>query len=344
MRFFALSRGFLRDDMNAVQKGMTIMKKEILETIKEFQTIIIHRHVRPDPDAYGSQCGLAEVIKASFPDKRVYTAGEEDPSLHFLARMDHVDDEVYADALAIVCDTANEERVSDQRYKLAKKIIKIDHHPNHDAYGDILWVDTEASSCSEMIYEWYLAGRQDGLKMNDAGARFLYAGIVGDTGRFLYPSTSEKTFEYAGELIRYDFSRTELYDGLYEMDEKVIRLHGYILQQFEITESAAAKVIITKDILDRYGVTPSQASLLVSSLGSVQGLKAWVFFIEENEGSIRVRFRSKGPVINTVARKFNGGGHPLASGASISSWAEMEEVMEELEKACVNHSTGKEAE
>src|SRR5690625_2397639 len=190
-------------------------KQLIIDEIKAFDRIIIHRHVRPDPDAYGSQSGLRHLIEASFPEKEVYVVGEEDPDLNYLARMDHVTDEMYQGALVIVCDTANTERISDQRYKLGKKIIKIDHHPNNDPYGDVLWVDTDASSTSEMIYELYLSGKSQGLQLNDAAAKFIYAGIVGDTGRFLFPSTSTKTFKYASELVSYNFDRTKLYDGMY---------------------------------------------------------------------------------------------------------------------------------
>lgn len=138
------------------------MKAQILEAIKQFDTIIIHRHIRPDPDAYGSQCGLAELLKTSFPEKKVYVTGEEAESLKFLYRMDDIADDTYEDALVIVCDTANEARVSDQRYASGKMIIKIDHHPNQTPYGDLLWVETSASSTSEMIYEFYLEGKERG--------------------------------------------------------------------------------------------------------------------------------------------------------------------------------------
>lgn len=160
-----------------------MVKQQIIDTIKQYDTIIIHRHVRPDPDAYGSQCSLKEMIKLSFPEKKVYAVGEEDPSLKFFARMDEIADDVYNGALVIVCDTANTERICDQRYSLGEKLIKIDHHPNHDAYGDIIWVDTKASSTSEMIYELFLYGKEiNELKMDEQVARLIYGGIVGDTG------------------------------------------------------------------------------------------------------------------------------------------------------------------
>lgn len=309
------------------------MKQQILDMIKQYETIIIHRHVRPDPDAYGSQGGLAEIIKASFPEKHVYTVGKEERSLRYLRELDTISDDTYKGALVIVTDTANAERICDSRYSLGEQLIKIDHHPNEDPYGDLVWVDTTSSSTSELIYEWYLAGKEQGLKMSDAAARLLYAGIVGDTGRFLYPSTNDRTFQYAGELIKYHFSRTEVYDGMYEMPLNVVKLNGYVLQNFEMDEEGIASVRISKELLAEYEVRPADASLLVSVLGSVEGIKAWVFFIEE-EDQIRVRLRSKGPVINTVAKKYHGGGHPLAAGASIFSWDEAKHVVFDLQQAC----------
>jgi bifunctional oligoribonuclease and PAP phosphatase NrnA len=309
------------------------MKEQILEAIENYETIIIHRHVRPDPDAYGSQGGLAEILKASYPEKNIYTVGAEEPSLNYLRRLDSISDDTFKGALVIVCDTANAERICDERYRLGEQLVKIDHHPNEDPYGDLQWVDTSASSTSEMIYEFYLTFKEQGLKMSDEAARLLYAGIVGDTGRFLYPSTTNKTFAYAGELIHYNFSRTELYDKMYELAPNVVKLNGYILQNFDLLENGAAKVVMKRELLDQYSVKPSEASLLVSELGNVRGIKAWVFFIEE-EDQIRVRLRSKGPVINTIARNYNGGGHPLAAGASIYSWDDVDRVLADLIKAC----------
>jgi phosphoesterase RecJ-like protein len=313
------------------------MKEKILEAIKQYETIIVHRHVRPDPDAYGSQCGLVEILKESFPEKKIYAVGKEDPSLYYMRRLDSIEDEVFNGALVIVCDTANAERICDARYRLGEMLIKIDHHPNEEPYGDLLWVDTSASSCSEMIYEFYLFGKDKGLKMNNEAARLLYAGIVGDTGRFLFPSTTKKTFAYAGELIHYNFSRTELFDKMYELNPNIIKLNGYILQNFEFQANGVASVILSKSLLEEYSANPPEASLLVGTLGNVKGIKAWVFFIEEDD-QIRVRLRSKGPVINGIARKFKGGGHPLAAGASIYSWDEVDHVLTELGEVCDAYS------
>ncbi|MFZ3590704.1 DHH family phosphoesterase [Bacillus sp. DJP31] len=309
------------------------MKEQIIDAIEQFDTIIIHRHVRPDPDAYGSQCGLAEILKASYPKKEIYVVGKEEKSFTFLHTLDMVSDEQYNDALVIVCDTANQERVCDQRFNLGSLLIKIDHHPNEDPYGDIIWVDTSASSVSEMIYEFYLYGKDKGLSINQEAARLIYAGIVGDTGRFLFPSTNVKTFKYAGELVQYGFNFPELYDGLYTIKMNVAHLSGYVLQNFTLSETGVATMVIKNEILQKYQVSPSDASQLVGSLGSIEGIIAWVFFVEEVD-QIRVRLRSKGPVINTIAAKYRGGGHPLAAGASIYSWEEADQVISDLEQLC----------
>ncbi|WP_394233206.1 bifunctional oligoribonuclease/PAP phosphatase NrnA [Niallia oryzisoli] len=313
------------------------MKEQILQIIKKYDTIIIHRHVRPDPDAYGSQGGLAEVLKVSFPEKSIFTVGKEEETLQFLRRLDDIPDDTYNGALVIVCDTANEARIDDSRYRLGDMLIKIDHHPNEDPYGDLLWVDTDASSTSELIYELYLYGKDKGLHMSDAAARLIYSGIVGDTGRFLYPSTTEKTFAYAGDLIHYQFSRTELYEGMYNLKQSIVKLNGYILQNFTTGHNGVAYVKLPKDLLEQFQATPSEASLLVSTLGNIQGIIAWVFFIEE-EDQIRVRFRSKGPVINGIARNYKGGGHPKAAGASIYSWEQAEQVIREVEAICEEYA------
>lgn len=311
-----------------------ILKRQIIDTIEKYDKIIIHRHVRPDPDAYGSQIGLKKLIQTNYPDKTVYTVGDHDESLSFLAKPDQIDDDLFAGALIIITDTANTERIDDQRYTKGDYIIKIDHHPNDDPYGDILWVDTNASSVSEMIYELFAEGKTyKNWTLSDESARLLFAGIVGDTGRFLFPSATEKTFEIAGQLIKYNFDRTKLFDGMYEKEHKLLKLQGFMYQNFTIDENGAVYIKLTKEILNQFGATPSDTSLLVGSFGDIKGICAWVIFIEE-EDQIRVRLRSKGPVINELAKKYNGGGHPLASGATAYSWEEVDQVIADLKEIC----------
>jgi bifunctional oligoribonuclease and PAP phosphatase NrnA len=311
------------------------MKRQIIDTIEKYDKIIIHRHVRPDPDAYGSQSGLKELIKANYPEKEVYAAGTHDESLTYLAQLDQVDRALYEGALVIITDTGNTERIDGEFYKEGALLMKIDHHPDVDPYGDVKWVNTSSSSTSEMIYSLYEEGKESyGWTMTTEAARLLFAGIVGDTGRFLFPSTTVNTFEVASELIKFDFNRTELFAAMYEVKRDLLHLKGYMYQNFTMDDNGAAFVKIDKATLEQFGVTASDTSQLVGALGDVQGICAWVIFIEEDD-QIRVRLRSKGPVINSLAAQFGGGGHPLASGASVYSWKEADEVIEKLKQLCM---------
>lgn len=306
------------------------MKRQIIDTIEKYDKIILHRHVRPDPDAYGSQIGLKELIAFNYPSKKVLATGTHDDTLNFLAHPDIVSDEDFQDALIIVTDTANTERIDDARYKLGSFLIKIDHHPNDDAYGDLLWVNTDASSVSEMICELFIEAKEyKKWKMDASIARLLFAGIVGDTGRFMFQSTTQQTMDFAGSLLTYGFDSTELFNGMYEVDRNLLQLKGYVYANFEMDESGVGHVKLTKEILQKYQVDQSGASLLVSALADVKGMRCWVFFIEDSS-EIRVRLRSKGPVINEIAKKYGGGGHPLASGAAVKTWEEADLVIEDL--------------
>ncbi|MFV8827559.1 DHH family phosphoesterase [Alkalihalobacterium sp. APHAB7] len=314
------------------------MIETILNKIEEYQTIIIHRHERPDPDAIGSQAGLAELINSSDSKKNVYVVGEEEPSLRFLSTMDEIEDSTYEGALVIVCDTANTERISDQRYSQGDFLIKIDHHPNEDPYGDIVWVDTEASSVSEMIVDLYLEGKKRGFRLSEKGALVLYAGMVGDTGRFRYPNTTTKTHQSTGELLKFNIDQSDFYSQFYKKDLKMTRLEGYILQHFEVYEDGLGVMNLTADILRKFNNTANESSQLVNCFSDVDGLKAWVFFVEDEESEdIRVRLRSKGPQINQIAQKYRGGGHPMASGAKAKDWEETKSIVADLHEVCKSY-------
>lgn len=312
------------------------IKKQILIEIKKWDKIIIHRHERPDPDALGSQNGLAELIRASFPEKTVYTAGENNQSLLFLGEMEPPKDEDYENALVIVTDTANQPRVDDKRaLENSKRLIKIDHHPDEDKYGDIQWVDASASSCSEMIAEFWQTFPEE-LVLSDEGARVLYAGIVGDTNRFLYNGTSPKTMRLAAKLMEKDFSHTELNNTMNEIGPEVAQLIGYVLENLKVSENGVAHVILTKEILDRFNLVDEDTHQVVSLPGSIAGVLNWGIFVQQEDGTYRCRLRSKGPVINEIAKEHDGGGHPLASGANAKDIDEINIILEKFEQAAIN--------
>ncbi len=304
----------------------------ILDKIKEYDKIMIHRHQSPDPDALGSQGGLALMLKATFPEKEIYVVGGPVKDLDYLLTMDEVEDKDYQGALVVTTDTANEPRISGSQYKLGELLIKMDHHPDDEPYGDISWVNPKASSTSEMIYDFFDA-HQDELVMTKDAAKLLYAGIVGDTGRFMYPSTTSHTLWVASKLMGYPFDAAKLNRDMDEISEKIARLSGYVTENLQVDENGAAMVLLTQEVLDRFGVEDSETPAIIPVPGRIKGIKAWGIFVAQPEGYYRVRLRSKGPVINTIARRHHGGGHPLASGANAKDLDEVNEIYQEIKQA-----------
>lgn len=311
---------------------MNDIKKAIVEAIKQNSTIIIHRHVNPDPDALGSQCGLQQVIKHSYPAKVVYAVGEEVDRLQFINRMNIIPDDAYTDALVIVCDTANLSRISDSRYKMGKRLIKIDHHPDHEPFGDLSWVDTSYSSASEMLVNLCL-DYPDHLQLNKEAARSFYTGIIGDTGNFQKGNISPRTLKVTDFLRSYNFQPEKIHNLLNVKTKHGSRLQQDILMSYIRTEKGVAYFMMTDEILGRYNIDRAEASNLVNTLAGLNGVKIWVFFIEY-PGEIRVRIRSRNISIDSVAQRFNGGGHPYASGATIHSWEEVDQVIQALNHVC----------
>ncbi|MBO0429565.1 DHH family phosphoesterase [Vagococcus fluvialis] len=309
---------------------MSGITKEILETIKKYPRIMIHRHQSPDMDALGSQGGLAEILKASFPEKEIYVVGGDVNQLSYLIEMDEVTDDMYEGALVIATDTANEPRISGEQYKLGDLLIKMDHHPDDEPYGDLSWVNTEASSASEVIYDFYAEFDKE-LVMTTEAARLLYAGIIGDTGRFKYPATTSHTLYVASKLREFDFDVAELNREMTEMPENVLRLSGYVMENVVVDENGAGMVLLSQEVLDRFGVVDSETPAIIPIPGKVKGMKAWGIFVAQPEGFYRVRLRSKGPIINTIAKRHHGGGHPLASGANASNLDEVAEIYKEIQ-------------
>ncbi|GAB2478807.1 bifunctional oligoribonuclease/PAP phosphatase NrnA [Alkalibacterium psychrotolerans] len=313
------------------------IKKELWDFIKKWDTIIIHRHVRPDPDAIGSQCGLKEIIKATFPEKDVYAVGAEVDDLAYLDNMDDIPEDIYDEALVIVTDTANIKRIDDDRFRLAKEWIKIDHHPLDDSYGEIEWINTNASSCCEMIADLWLTYPEE-ITMTTKAARLLYGGIVGDTNRFLYDSTSTYTMQVAAELMTYPFSHTELNNQMNVIKPDTGKMMGYALEHFEVADNGIGHIVLTQELLKSLGLDDSETHSIVPLLGKIENVKVWAVFVEQSDGGYRCRLRSKGPVINDIAQRHGGGGHPLASGTHAKTDDEIQEILTELKQVVSEYS------
>lgn len=300
---------------------------EIYAKIKEYDTIILHRHISPDPDAIGSQAGLGRSIKLAFPEKRVLYAGVDWGDLTWINKGDDIKDEDYKGALVITTDTADRPRVSDQRYDMGDFLIKIDHHPNVDPYGDLYYVNDQAPAASEIIADFLISQK---MPITAEVALPIYAGIVGDTGRFMYPETTAHTFEIAAMLAKTGIDLTQIARNISDVTFKQAKLQSSVLDYMTVDKSGAAYAVLTQADLKKMGVTIEEASVTVSTPGRIKDILTWSVIVELEDGTYRVHYRSKGPVINGLAAKHNGGGHALASGAKAKDEAEIKQIFAEL--------------
>lgn len=310
---------------------MLALYKQIKKEIKKYDDIVIARHIGADPDALGSQLGLKELININFPDKKVIALGNPASRFKYLGTLDKDEDMDYSKALLIVLDTPDIKRI-DINVDINKfaNIIKIDHHPFVEKYASIEVMDEDASSTSQLIVEFILANK---LKLNDTIVKYLYTGIVSDTDRFLHDYTSKRTFELVNYLLENSsFKITSVYEPLYMRPLEEIRFQGYIYQNMEVTDNGLAYIKITDDLMKEYKVDSASAGNMINELKFIDRIIVWVFFSEDAKSNlIRANIRSRGPYINELATIYGGGGHKYASGARLTSWKQVENMIEDLD-------------
>ncbi len=304
------------------------MQKEIINKIKEYETIIIHTHIRPDGDCNGSAFGLKHIIEENFTNKKVYIVGQTSQYLTYLGDVDIIEDTQYKGALVIVVDTAVSSRIADQRYTLGEFIIKIDHHIPVDDYGDLRFVDSNCPACSQLISDFAL---NNDLKLNQSALNALFTGILTDTGRFRYRGVSSRTFDIASEFMKRGLDHEYIFNKLSVISEESMKFKGYVLQNFEKTANGVAYVNVTNEIISKYSITLEEASSFINELSVFEDCPIWVLFIEYDTDQIRGRLRSKGPTINQISSKYNGGGHSLACGVMVNSWDDAQNCLNDLD-------------
>lgn len=306
------------------------MYQTIFQEIKNYDTIIIHRHSRPDGDALGSQLGLKEAILATFPSKSVFVVGDTSERYSWMGNMDEISDDIYNGSLAIVVDCGAEKLISDERFKLASKLIKIDHHIPQGEYGEIMHVDTSFESCAGIIADMIFS---TDLVMNDKSASSLFTGIVTDSGRFRYGSTTPKTFIIASKLMEYKIDTDYIYNKIYTEKLATVKLKAYLTTKFQISEDGVAYLINTKEEIKEYNVGIFDISRgMVNIMGGIEEIKIWSNFSEDVNGDIYVELRSSGLNVNQVATKYGGGGHLQASGCTLKDFDTVYKLIEDLNK------------
>ena len=307
------------------------MYNKIYETIKKYNKIILARHVGPDPDAMASTIALRDSISLTFPKKEVYAIGSGSQKFTYFGKLDKVSD--ITDALLIVLDTPDIRRIDGANINDYKEVIKIDHHPFVDKFGELELIDDTASSAAELVLELI---NNTPLKMNKEIAGSLYLGIVGDTNRFMFNVSENKTFENVSKLINdYELGINKLYENLYLRDISEVKFEGYIGLNLTITKNGVAYIKLSNSILEEYGVDAASPGNMISNFNFIDKVYVWVFFTEDvkNE-NIRVSARSRGPIINEILSHYNGGGHKYASGARIKEMQEADLIIKDFDLLC----------
>ena len=312
---------------------MKEMYKKIIKIIKKYDKIVLARHISPDPDAIASQIALRDSIKLTFPNKEVYAVGAGVHKFKYLGVLDKPDLSTLNNSLLIVLDVPNFYRVDGINGLEYDAILKIDHHPAEDIVGDVDWTDSTKSSTCEMIAELLLYSP---LAMDTKIAEDLYVGMVFDSDRFLLPNTSAETLKTAYELVKTsNINFVNLYDNLYERSINEEKFRAYLINNIEITENRFGFIFVPSEDLKKFNVEPTSVSNQVNDFYFIKELMCWMFVVYDERNDIyKANIRSRGPVINEVATKYNGGGHKFASGCRTSDYKVIEALAKDLDATC----------
>jgi phosphoesterase RecJ-like protein len=202
-------------------------------------------------------------------------------------------------------------------------------------------VEEHRSSACEMIAAFYAAFK-DELKIDVETATRIYAGMVTDSGRFRFRSVSGETMRLAGMLLDEGVDTDHLYAHLYMKDFNSLKLQAYVYDRMKLSEHGVAYIYITQATQKRFDLTFEQACAAVGYMDSIKDSLIWIAFIEADDGSIRVRLRSRFVTINEVAEKYNGGGHDCASGATVHSRKEMKALIADADARLADYKANNE--
>lgn len=307
--------------------------KQIYKLIKNYDEIVIARHVGPDPDAVGSQIALRDSIRLTFPEKKVYAVGAGVSKFRYLGALDKVDMNSITNGLLIALDVPNFHRIDGIDDLTYNDIIKIDHHPAEDIIGTADFTSSDYSSTAEMVSDLIFNTK---LQIDHSIAENLFLGIISDSERFLFTNTQIHTFEVVLKLIKdFNLNFTSLYDNLYEKSFNECKFEAYLINNMTITENKFGYVMIDSKIVDEYGVDNATASVVVNNFNFIKELNAWCFITYDDRNELyKANIRSRGPVINEVASRYNGGGHKLAAGARMTTKEDVDKLIHDLDKTC----------
>ncbi|WP_322900862.1 bifunctional oligoribonuclease/PAP phosphatase NrnA [Mycoplasmopsis felis] len=302
-----------------------------IQAIEKYDNIVVFHHIRPDGDCLGSQHGLVELIKTNYPNKKVHAVGDASGSFPFMnyefTDISQID---FNNSLAIVVDASSGNRIECASLLYEKKTtarLRIDHHPNDaDIDYEYNWIDEHYVAAAEMIAQLAFDAK---WKVTQKASSHIYLGINTDSSRFLFPDTSARTYKLVAFLMENGFHPQNILRNLSARSLQDIKISGKILSEFK-QDRRVLYYEIKDEFLKEFNLNSFQAAQYVNELANIDNNSCWALFIQLEDGNIRGRLRSNGPLVNKLAKKYNGGGHDNAAGITLTNWDQVKTVVSEL--------------
>ncbi|MCC6418542.1 MAG: bifunctional oligoribonuclease/PAP phosphatase NrnA [Gemmataceae bacterium] len=296
--------------------------------VQRHQRFLLTTHVRPDPDGLGSQLGLDDVLRRLGKETRLVISSTWPPRYDFMDPGRCIEQfvkpgDAWRDVdVIVILDTGTRNQLGDFAAFLdtltVPKVV-IDHHLSQDDLGALQLVDTTAEATGRLVYE---AAQALGVALSPEAAEFLFAAVGTDTGWFRHSNTTAATFALAEDLVRAGARPTLLYEQLYERNTLPrLRLMGLVLDRLQIsTDGQLAYTEVRREDYAATGAIPQDTEELINYPRSLAGVEVALLFMEQPAGGVKVSFRARSRVdVSRVAEQFGGGGHRLASGATLQT-------------------------
>lgn len=289
--------------------------KEIIEKIKKANNIAIFTHRKPDPDAIGSAFAFYFMLKQLNKKANIFLEEHLKKNLDFFATekpKTSVKLKEFDLVVALDCGSALMLGKFEETFKNHQNTLCIDHHAYRTSFAQTEYVNTKACSTCEILFNLFNKMK---IKITKDIATALYAGIIGDTGRFLHPNTTSEIMNIGSKLLSLGADFNLINTKLFKSNS----LNKMQLLQIALSKMVKEHNILYCDLtLEDYGQAkclPSESYEIIGTLASIEGVDIAILFNEIKKDVVNISFRST-PNFNVaiIAQNFGGGGHKQASG------------------------------
>lgn len=306
------------------------------EKIKEAKKILLVTHDKPDGDALGSVCALAEVLSGADKNYRIFCYNAPPRQFEFLshiekitANKDDLDFRAYDLIIVVDCGGINRTKLTEEILGRNNDqfVIEFDHHPKMDDYADLEIRLPDSSSTAEVLYDFFKANN---IRFNKNLANCLLAGILTDTGNFLYPSTSDKTVKVGAEMLAAGARFPLILENTWRNKNLPgMKFWGKAISNLNINpEYNFAYTVLTYDDIAQSGVADEEFDGIAGFLSNLHGVSGLLVLREDTKGKLKGSLRTAHPDIDIsrLAKILGGGGHAKSSGFVLEGHIEKTEA------------------